>query len=55
MAKKILVAVFSASGVGRSDTELHKNASGSAKWVKGVQINRPDEKELGKWLKTVLL
>ena len=43
------------SGVGRSDAELHKNASGSAKWVKGVQINHPDEKELGKWLKTVLL
>jgi hypothetical protein len=43
------------SGVGRSDAELHKSASGSAKWEKGVQINRPDEKEIGKWLKTVLL
>ncbi len=31
------------SGVGRSDTALHKNVSGDVKWAKGVQINRPDE------------
>ena len=31
------------SGVGRSDTELHKNVSGKVKWMRGVQINRPDE------------
>ncbi len=32
------------SGIGRSDIELHKNTKGDVKWVKGVQINRPDEK-----------
>ncbi len=42
------------SGVGRSDAELHKNVSGSVKWEKGVQINRPDEKEIRRWLETVL-
>ena len=31
------------SGVGRSDTELHKNVSKNVKWMRGVQINRPDE------------
>ena len=31
------------SGVGRSDSELHKNVSGNVKWAHGVQINRPDE------------
>ena len=38
------------SGVGRSDTELHKNVSGNVKWAKGVQINRPNEAEIRKWL-----
>ena len=38
------------SGVGRSDTELHKNVSGDVKWAKGVQINRPNEAEIRKWL-----
>jgi len=42
------------SGVGRSDTALHNNVSGNAKWVKGVQINRPNEKEIRKWLDKVL-
>ncbi len=31
------------SGVGRSDSALHKNVSGNVKWAKGVQINLPDE------------
>ena len=42
------------SGVGRSDTALHKNVSGDVKWVRGVQINRPDEKEIRNWLDKVL-
>ena len=42
------------SGVGRSDTELHKNVSGDVKWGKGVQINRPDESTIKNWLEKVL-
>ncbi len=42
------------SGVGRSDSALHKNAGADVKWAKGVQINRPDEKEIRKWLDKVL-
>ncbi len=42
------------SGVGRSDTELHKNVRGDVKWEKGVKINRPNEKEIRKWLDNVL-
>lgn len=42
------------SGVGQSDAALHKNASGSAKWAKGVQLNRPNEKEIRRWLDKVL-
>ena len=42
------------SGVGRSDTELHKNVSGDTKWEKGRQINRPNESEIKKWLEEVL-
>ena len=38
------------SGVGRSDTQLHKNVAGDVKWEKGVQINRPNEKDIRKWL-----
>ena len=38
------------SGVGRSDTALHKNVSGNVKWVKGVQINRPDEAAIRRML-----
>lgn len=38
------------SGVGKSDVALHKNVSGDVKWAKGVQINRPNEKEIQKWL-----
>ena len=54
MADKTLVAVFSASGVGRSDEELHKNVKGDAKQEKGTQINRPDETMIKKWLDGVL-
>ncbi len=42
------------SGVGRSDTELHKNVKGNVRWGKGVQINRPNEKDIKKWLEKVL-
>ena len=42
------------SGVGRSDTELHKNVSGDVKWESGVQINRPNEGKIKKWLDKVL-
>ena len=42
------------SGVGRSDTALHQDVSGDVKWVKGVQINRPNEKEIRKWLDNAL-
>lgn len=42
------------SGVGRSDSELHKNVSGDVKWEKGVQINRPNEGAIKKWLDIVL-
>ena len=42
------------SGVGRSDTALHKNVTGDVKWEKGVQINRPNETEIKKWLDHVL-
>ena len=38
------------SGVGRSDTALHKNVSGDVKWAKGVQINRPDEAAISRML-----
>ena len=39
---------------GRSDTALHKNVTGGMKWEKGVQINRPNETEIKKWLGIVL-
>ncbi len=42
------------SDVGRSDTELHKDVKGDVKWEKGVQINRPDESVIKKWLGEVL-
>ena len=42
------------SGVGRSDTALHKNVTGDVKWEKGVQINRPNETEIKEWLDHVL-
>lgn len=42
------------SGVGRSDTELHKNVGGDVKWCKGVQINRPNETEITKWINNIL-
>ena len=42
------------SGVGRSDTALHRNVSGNVKWGKGVQINRPNESTIKSWLEKVL-
>ena len=42
------------SGVGRSDTALHKDVSGDAEWAKGRQINRPNEAEIRRWLNEVL-
>ena len=42
------------SGVGRSDSELHKNVTGQVKWGKGVQINRPDEAAIRKWMESAL-
>ncbi|MBE6128895.1 MAG: flavodoxin [Erysipelotrichaceae bacterium] len=42
------------SGVGRSDTVLHKNVSSDVNWKKGVQINRPDSERIRKWLAEVL-
>ena len=42
------------SGVGRSDTALHKNVSGSVKWADGVQINRPNESVIRNWLDSEL-
>ena len=42
------------SGVGRSDSALHKNVSAGVKWAKGVQINRPNENEIRRWLDKVL-
>ena len=42
------------SGVGRSDTALHRNVKGDVKWEKGIQINRADEKLIAGWLKQVL-
>ena len=42
------------SGVGRSDTALHKNVNGDVKWAKGVQINRPNEAEIRKMLDIAL-
>lgn len=53
--KTILPFVTSGgSGVGRSDKELQKNVSGDVKWGKGVQINRPNEAEIKKWLEKTL-
>ena len=42
------------SGVGRSDTALHKNVSGDVKWAKGRQINRPNEAEIRRFLDEAL-
>ena len=42
------------SGVGRSDAELHKKVSGDVKWGKGIQINRPNETEIRKWLNDLI-
>ncbi len=42
------------SGVGRSDSALHKNVSGNVKWAQGVQINRPDEAAIRRMLEKAL-
>ncbi|MBQ4467655.1 MAG: flavodoxin [Firmicutes bacterium] len=42
------------SGVGSSDIALHKNVRGNVRWKDGVQINRPNEKTIKKWLEEVL-
>lgn len=42
------------SGVGRSDTALHKNVGAGVRWARGTQINRPNEKAIKKWLNEVL-
>ena len=42
------------SGVGSSDRDLHKNVRGNVRWKDGVQINRPNEKTIKKWLEEVL-
>ena len=48
--KMIPFCTSGGSGVGKSDIALHKNVSGDVKWAKGIQINRPNEKEIQKWL-----
>ena len=42
------------SGVGRSDTALHKDVSADVKWAKGRQINRPSEAEIRRFLEEIL-
>ncbi len=42
------------SGIGGSDTALHRNVRGSVRWAGGVQINRPNEKEIRRWLEKAL-
>ena len=38
------------SGLGRSGEKLHSNVSKDVKWGKGMQINRPSEKDIKKLL-----
>ena len=42
------------SGVGRSDSALHKNVSGNVKWAQGVRINRPEEAAIRRMLEKAL-
>ena len=42
------------SGIGRSDTALHKNVSSDVVWAKGVQINRPNEAAIRGWIEKVI-
>lgn len=42
------------SGIGRSDTALHKNVSSDVVWAKGVQINRPNEAAIRRWIEKVI-
>ena len=41
------------SGLGRSGEKLHSNVSKDVKWGKGMQINRPSEKDIKKLLEQV--
>ena len=41
------------SGLGRSDIALHDNAGAGVTWVKGRQINRPNEAEIQRLLEAV--
>ena len=45
--------IFLVSGLKRSEACLYKN-KGDVKWLKGTQINRPDEAMIKKWLDEVL-
>ena len=42
------------TGVGRSDIALHKNVTEVVNWVKGRQINRPNDDEIRRWLDEML-
>lgn len=50
----IPICTSGGSGIGRSDTALHKDVHGDVKWEKGIQINYPNEDEIKKWLGKVL-
>ena len=39
---------------GDVNSELHKNVAGEVKWGEGVQINRPNEANIRKWLEESL-
>ena len=41
------------SGLGRSGEKLHANVSKDVKWGKGMQINRPNEKDIKKLLEQI--
>ena len=41
------------SGLGRSGEKLQQNVSGDVKWVRGMQINRPNEKDIQKLLEQI--
>ena len=41
------------SGLGRSGEKMHQNVGKSVKWGKGMQINRPNERDIKKLLEQV--
>ena len=41
------------SGLGRSGENLHGNVGKDVKWGKGMQINRPNEKDIKKLLELI--